>query len=109
VAKPAPKPVPSGLNKEIFAGDEEIVYCLYYLGLQTDQHYLTLASEFFAGSTAINKARFDKIAEMALKYYDNASEAETQKMASACSKIITPQNTDKQNQIIRAVNKAIGY
>ena len=108
-AKPAPKPIPSNINKEIFAGDEEIVYCLYYLGLQTDQHNLTFASEFFAGTTSINKARFDQIASMALKYYDNASEAEAQSMAGVCSKIITPQSKDKQNQIIRAMNKAIGY
>ena len=108
-AKPVFKPVPSNINKEIFAGDEEIIYCLYYLGLQTDQHNLTLASEFFAGTTVINKARFDKIADLAHKYYDNASEAEMKNMANICSKVITPQNRDKQNQIIRAMNKAIGY
>ena len=109
VAKPAPKFLASNINKAIYAGDEEIVYCLYYLGLQTDQHNLTLASEFFAGTTIINKARFDYISDLALKYYDNASTAEMQNMANTCAKIITPNNRDKQNQIIRAMNKAIGY
>ena len=109
VAKPAPKFLASNINKAIYAGDEEIVYCLYYLGLQTDQHNLSLASEFFAGTTIINKARFDYISDLALKYYDNASTAEMQNMANTCAKIITPKNRDKQNQIIRAMNKAIGY
>ena len=108
-AKPLPKLVPSTINKEIFAGDEEIVYCLYYLGLQTEQHNLTSAAEYFAGTTVMNKARFDKIAELAHQYYDNASEAEMKNMADVCAKVITPKNADKQNQIIRAMNKAIGY
>ena len=108
-AKPAPKFLSSNINKAIYVGDEEITYCLYFLGLQTDQHNLTLASEFFAGSTTINKARFEQIANLAHNYYDNASESEMQNLANVCSKIITPQNRDKQNQIIRAMNKAIGY
>ncbi len=108
-AKPAPKFLASSIDKSIYAGDEEIVYCLYYLGLQTDQHNLTLAAEFFAGTTDINKVRFEQIADLAHKYYDNASEAEAQSRANVCSKIITPQNNAKQNQIIRAMNKAIGY
>lgn len=108
-AKPAPKFLASSINKAIYAGDEEIVYCLYFLGLQTDQHNLTLASEFFAGSTTMNKARFEQISNLAHNYYDNASAAELSNMANTCAKIITPQNRDKQNQIIRAMNKAIGY
>ena len=107
--KPAPKFLASSINKSIYAGDEEIVYCLYFLGLQTDQHNLTLASEFFAGSTIMSKARFEQIADLAHTYYDNASEAEMQNLANVCSKVITPQSRDKQNQIIRAINKAIGY
>ena len=108
-AKPAPKLVPSVLDKAIYAGDEEIVYCLYYLGLQTEQHNLVVASEFFAGSTTITKDRYDVISGLAHKFYDNASEAEMKKMADKCSKVITPSNRDKQNQIIRSMNKAIGY
>ena len=107
--KPAPKFLASSINKSIYAGDEEIVYCLYFLGLQTEQHNLTLASEFFAGSTIMSKARFEQIADLAHTYYDNASEAEMQNLANVCSKVITPQSRDKQNQIIRAINKAIGY
>ena len=108
-AKPAPKLVPSVLDKAIYAGDEEIVYCLYYLGLQTEQHNLVVASEFFAGSTTITKDRYDIISGLAHKFYDNASEAEMKKMADKCSNVITPSNRDKQNQIIRSMNKAIGY
>lgn len=108
-AKPQPKLVPSSLNKAIYAGDEEIVYCLYYLGLRTEQHNLTVAAEYFAGSSTITKKRFDVIADLAHNFYDNASEAEMKDLADKCAKIITPQNPSKQNQIIRSMNKSIGY
>ena len=107
--KPAPKFIPSSLNKNISAGDEEIVYCLYYLGLQTNEHNMVKASEFFAGSAGISKERHEKIAAAAHQYYDNASEAEMKQMAEKCSVYITPKNTEKQNQIIRSMNKSVGY
>ena len=107
--KPAPKFIPSSLNKNISAGDEEIVYCLYYLGLQTNEHNMVKASEFFAGSAGISKERHEKIAAAAHQYYDNASEAEMKQMAEKCSAYITPKNTEKQNQIIRSMNKSVGY
>ena len=108
-AKPRPKLIPSSLHKGLYSGDEEIVYCLYYLGLRTEQHNLTVASEYFAGTTTITKSRYDVIAELAHKFYDTASENEQKNMAEKCSKIITPQNSEKQNQIIRSMNKAVGY
>ena len=107
--KPAPKFIPSSLNKNISAGDEEIVYSLYYLGLQTNEHNMVKASEFFAGSAGISKERHEKIAAAAHQYYDNASEAEMKQMAEKCSVYITPKNTEKQNQIIRSMNKSVGY
>ena len=107
--KPAPKFIPSSLNKNISAGDEEIVYCLYYLGLQTNEHNMVKASEFFAGSAGISKERHEKIAAAAHQYYDNASEAEMKQMAEKCSAYITPKNTEKQNQVIRSMNKSVGY
>lgn len=108
-AKPKPKLVPSEINSAVFAGDEEIVYCLYYLGLQTEQHNLVVASEFFAGSSTVDKARYQQISGLAHAYYDNASDEEARITAGKCARVITPQDREKQNQIVRAMNKAAGY
>ncbi len=63
----------SSLSAKINQGDEEVVYCLHYLGLQGEQKNLTVAAGFYAMETGINKVRHDAIVAEAQKYFENAS------------------------------------
>ncbi len=112
VAKaPAKKQFPqkkSSLSSKIYQGDEEVVYCLQYLGLQGEQKNMTVAAGFYAVDAGVNKTRHDVAVEEAKHYYENASAADIKTRADECGKYITPKQTAKQNQIIRSINKSIG-
>lgn len=99
----------SPLSAKIIQGDEEVVYCLQYLGLQGEQKNMTVAAGYYAVETGVSKARHDVAAAEAQKYYENASEADIKARADLCGKYITPKQAAKQNQIIRNLNKAIGF
>ena len=99
----------SPLSAKISQGDEEVVYCLQYLGLQSEQKNMTVAAGYYAMETGVSKARHDVAAAEAQKYYENASEADIKARADLCGKYITPKQAAKQNQIIRNLNKAIGF
>ena len=99
----------SPLSAKISQGDEEVVYCLQYLGLQGEQKNMTVAAGYYAVETGVSKARHDVAAVEAQKYYENASEADIKARADLCGKYITPKQAAKQNQIIRNLNKAIGF
>lgn len=98
----------SSLSSKIYQGDEEVVYCLQYLGLQGEQKNMTVAAGFYAVDAGVNKTRHDVAAEEAKHYYENASAADIKNRADECGKYITPKQTAKQNQIIRSINKSIG-
>ena len=107
----APKPVvlsKSKLNNEIYAGDEEIVYCLSYLGHGENQHMLK-AAEFYAASSGIKEQRYAQIAGFAEDYVSKAPMEALKTRGEECAKVITPQQQDKQNQVIHSLNKSIGY
>lgn len=112
VAKaPAKKQLPqkkSSLSSKIYQGDEEVVYCLQYLGLQGEQKNMTVAAGFYAVDAGVNKTRHDVAVEEAKHYYENASAADIKTRADECGKYITPKQKAKQNQIIRSINKSIG-
>lgn len=99
----------SPLSAKISQGDEEVVYCLQYLGLQGEQKNMTVAAGYYAVETGVSKARHDVAAAEAQKYYENASEADIKARADLCGKYITPKQAAKQNQIIRNLNKAIWF
>ena len=99
----------SPLSAKISQGDEEVIYCLQYLGLQSEQKNMTVAAGYYAMETGVSKARHDVAAAEAQKYYENASEADIKARADLCGKYITPKQAAKQNQIIRNLNKAIGF
>ena len=108
---PAKKQLPhkkSSLSSKIYQGDEEVVYCLQYLGLQGEQKNMTVAAGFYAVDAGVNKTRHDVAVEEAKHYYENASAADIKNRADECGKYITPKQTAKQNQIIRSINKSIG-
>ncbi len=99
----------SPLSAKISQGDEEVVYCLQYLGLQGEQKNMTVAAGYYAVETGVSKARHDVAVAEAQKYYENASEADIKARADLCGKYITPKQAVKQNQIIRSLNKSIGF
>ena len=70
---------------------------------------MTVAAGYYAVETGVSKARHDVVAAEAQKYYENASEADIKARADLCGKYITPKQAAKQNQIIRNLNKAIGF
>lgn len=130
-AKPAPKPVkpvlqkkpvykapqpivkkavikPSAMVEGIYAGDEEIVYCLDYLG-NGENDTLKRAAGYFAASASISEARYQQIVDKSNAYFMNASDADMAVRDTECSKIITPSDHNKQNQIVRSMNKSVGY
>lgn len=98
----------SALSAKINQGDEEVAYCLHYLGLQGEQKNMTVASGFYAMETGINKTRHDVIVAEAQKYFENASADDIKNREDICGKYITPKDVKKQNQIIRSINKSIG-
>ena len=99
---------PSVLNSKIYAGDEEIVYCLAFLGNGENQN-MKRAAGFYAAASSISERRFNEIAAQAEMYYSTALEEDLQKYGDTCGKIITPADTVKQNMIIRSLNSSVGY
>ena len=99
----------SELSSKIYQGQEEIVYCLQYLGLQGEQKNMTVAAEYYAAENGVNKTRYDVAAAEAKKYYENSSEADIKSRADLCGKYITPKNAVEQNKIIRSINRSIGF
>lgn len=99
---------PSALNPKIYAGDEEIVYCLVFLGNGENQN-MKRAAGFYAAASSIPERRFNEIATQADMYYSTALEADLQKYYDTCGKIITPADATKQNMIIRSLNSSVGY
>lgn len=97
----------SKLNEKIYAGDEEITYCLNYLGHGENESMLHGAG-FFAASAGITEERYKQISSEVESFLANASEQDTQKRNQECGTIITPKNNEKQNQIIRSINRGIG-
>lgn len=106
--KKAAQTKPSALNPKIYAGDEEIVYCLAFLGNGENQN-MKRAAGFYAATSSISERRFNEIATQADMYYSTALADDLQKYNEACSRIITPADAFKQNMIIRSLNSSIGY
>lgn len=111
----APQPIvkkvelkPSTMVEGIYAGDEEIVYCLDYLG-NGENDNLKRAAGYFAASASISEERYKQIVDRANDYFMNSSDKAMTLRDAECSEIITPSNNDKQNQIVRSINKSIGY
>lgn len=98
----------SVLSDKIYQGDEEVVYCLQYLGMQGEQKNMTVAAGFYAMETGVDKERHDAAMEAAKTYYENASADDIKARADLCGQYITPKQAAKQNQIIRSINKSIG-
>lgn len=99
---------PSTLNPSIFAGDEEIVYCLHYLG-QGENQNMKRAAGFFAAGASITENRYRQITELSDAFRTMASDEEKKVRNEACGKIITPKDALKQNEVIRSMNSAVGY
>lgn len=114
-AQPKPQPAPqkvvlqkSSFSADMYAGDEEIVYCLDLLG-QGENKFLAPAAAFYAAANGINEARYNQLTGIVDNFYKSADEAMLEQRRQQCSAVITPQDAVKQNQIIRSMNKAIGY
>ena len=99
----------SALSAKIYQGNEEVVYCLQYLGLQGEQKNMTVAAGYYAAENDVSKARHDVAVAEAQYYYENASAADIKARADKCGKYITPQNAVAQNKIIRSINRSIGF
>ncbi len=99
----------SVLSSKIYQGDEEVVYCLQYLGLQGEQKNMMVAASYYAAENGVSKARYDEIAAEAQHYFENASADDIKARVDECGKYITPSNTVAQNKIIRSINKSIGF
>ena len=106
IKKPVFKPRKSDLNSNIYAGDEEIVYCLSYLG-NGENTGMRNAAGFFAASAGINEARYNQIVQMSDSFFNQSAPESLQKRSDDCAKIITPTDINKQNQIIRSLNNSI--
>ena len=100
-------PQKSKISDKIFAGDEDIVYCLNYLGQGENQHFLQ-ASGFFAASAGISEKRYGEIAEISNDYFAHTTEEGLKARNDECSQIITPKNKEKMNQIVYSINKSLG-
>ena len=105
--KPQTPAKPSTLNPKITAGDEEIIYCLTYLG-NDEGPSMKRAAAYFAVSATISEPRYQEIAMMADAYYSSETQANVQYRRQQCSKLIMPPSAAKQNQVIRSMNNAIG-
>lgn len=107
--KPVQKlpPQKSKISDKIYAGDEEVVYCLNYLGQGENQHFVRAAG-YYAASVNINEKRYNELVDIANDYFAHAPEQAVQARGAECSGVITPKDKNKQNQIISSINKAIG-
>lgn len=99
----------SPLSDRVNRGDEEIIYCLNFLGLQGEQKNMTAAAGYFAVEAGVSKERHDIVAADAKVYFENSSESAIKQRADECAAYITPKQVAKQNQIIRSLNKSMGY
>lgn len=106
VKKPVYRPRMSELAKGLYAGDEEIVYCLSYFG-NGENTNMRQAGGFFAASANISEARYQQIVSSADTFFAAATAAELQKRSDDCAKLITPKNPAKQNQILRSINRSM--
>lgn len=102
-------PIMSDFSDEVNIGDEEIIYCLNFLGLQGEHKNMSSAAAYFAVEAGINKTRHDEVVRISKEYYENASAEQIKNRADECAPYITPHNVSKQNQIIRSLNKSMGY
>ncbi|MBQ8672113.1 MAG: ankyrin repeat domain-containing protein [Alphaproteobacteria bacterium] len=109
---PAPKPFPkmqfSALTDKIYAGDEEVVYCLNYLGQGENQNMLRAAG-FYAASSGISEERYKQITALSNDFFATAVNDELKKRNAECGQIITPKDINRQNRIIRSLNQSVGY
>lgn len=108
VKKQVYQPRYSTLVPQIYAGNEEVVYCLNYLG-QSENANMVKAAGHYAAAVGINEARYNQIVNMSNDFYNLKDAAMRQKRADECSKIITPADAARQNQIIRSFNYALGH
>ena len=99
---------PSIMNPQIFAGQEEVVYCLNYFGQGGDENMLKAAG-YYASTVGINQVRYNRIADLSNAFFASADINALKKRSDECSKIITPTDAEKQNMIIRSLNYAIGH
>ncbi len=106
VKKPVYKPQLSNLDKNLYAGDEEIVYCLSYLG-NGENSNMRQASGFFAAAAGITEAKYQQIVKISDAFFASSDAVTLQKRSDECAKIITPTDINKQNQIIRSLNSSI--
>jgi len=111
----APQPIvkkveikPSTMVEGINAGDEEIVYCLDYLG-NGESDNMKRAAGYFAASASISEARYKEIVDKANNFFMSAGDEGLTKRDNECSLVITPKDREKQNQIVRSMNKSVGY
>ncbi|MBQ9271878.1 MAG: ankyrin repeat domain-containing protein [Alphaproteobacteria bacterium] len=98
----------SVLNPQISAGSEEIVYCLHFLG-HGDNKTMYNAAGYYAASAGIGETRYRQIVALSDKFFTSSAADNLKKRSDECSKIITPSNADRQNMIIRSINRAIGH
>jgi hypothetical protein len=103
------KAEPSRFSKDITVGTEEVVYCLSYIALQSEEPDKAKAASYYARDNGLTKARYDHIEITARDYFENASADNIAKRADECSQVITPKNDEEMNKIVRSWNKAIGY
>ncbi len=104
--KPVFKPRKSDINANISVGDEEIVYCLSYLG-NGENTGMRRAAGFFAASAGINEARYNQIVQMSDSFFSQSAPEILEKRSDECAKVITPTDIAKQNQIIRSLNSSL--
>ena len=104
--KPVFKPRKSDLNGNIYAGDEEIIYCLSYLG-NGENTGMRRAAGYFAASAGINEARYNQIVQMSDSFFSQSAPEVLEKRSDECAKVITPTDVAKQNQIIRSLNSSL--
>jgi FtsZ-binding cell division protein ZapB len=106
IKKPNYTPEKSALDNRILTGDEEVVYCLNLLG-QVDNPNMLKAAGLYAASAGINTTRFNQVVALSGNFFSTADEQALKNRSDTCGKIITPEDTDLQNQIIRSLNAAV--
>ena len=97
------------IAEETYMRNLEVVYCLNFLGLQTDEPNMMAASSHYAVDAGLEKKDFDIIEQMTKEFYESNSSRSIEDRIKECSDIITPKNADAQNKIIRSLNKSIGF
>ena len=95
--------------KERYMKNLEVVYCLNFLGLQTDEPNMMAASSHYAVDAGLEKKDFDLIEQITKEFYESNSSRSIESRIKECSEVITPKNAEEQNKIIRSLNKSIGF